>query len=99
MMGGHGCAGGAGMGGLQWRLAFVFWIAVVPASAETAMEVQSWCRDIAHTRFVREHKVNVGQKFEDGFCWGAFAALQTVSAFASADQRVLWICAPAESTR
>jgi len=88
-----------GMHGLRWWLTLAFWIAAVPACAETALEVQSWCGDIAHARLNGEHKVYLSRTFEDGFCWGAFAALQAASNFISADQSVLWICAPTEATR
>ena len=87
------------MHGLRWWLTFAFWIAAVPACAETALEVQSWCGDIAHARLNGEHKVYLSRTFEDGFCWGVFAALQAASNFISADQSVLWICAPTEATR
>jgi hypothetical protein len=46
-----------------------------------------------------EHKVYLNRTFEDGFCWGAFAAIQAASGFISADQAVLQICAPTEVTR
>jgi hypothetical protein len=88
-----------GMPGLRWWLTFALWIAAAPASAEKALEVQSWCREIAHAPLMREHKVYLNRTFEDGFCWGAFAAIQTASGFISADQPVLRICAPTEATR
>jgi hypothetical protein len=82
---------------LRW-LTFAFWIAASPASAETALEVQSRCRDIAHAPLA-EHKVYLNRTFEDGFCWGAFAAIQAASGFISADEPVFQICAPTEVTR
>jgi hypothetical protein len=87
-----------GMRGLRLWLTFAFLIAATPASAEKALEVQSWCRNIAHAPLT-EHKVYLNRTFEDGFCWGAFAAIQAASNFIYADQHVLKICVPTEATR
>jgi Rap1a immunity proteins len=83
-----------------------FWLpallagALAPARAETALEVQSWCRAVANTEPRADGTVNVGPGFEDGFCWGAFATFQTLSAsITPSRQFLLYFCPPAGATR
>jgi hypothetical protein len=47
-----------------------------PAFAEeTALEVQSWCKEITSSR-IRDSKIEMRQTFENGFCWGAFTMFE-----------------------
>jgi hypothetical protein len=69
------------------------------AKAETALEVQSWCREIAYAKLSADH-VLYTPTYDSGLCWGAFAATQAFSGFLEADGTpILRFCAPETSTR
>ncbi len=71
-----------------------------PAWAETALEVQSWCKRTSEALVLANGSINLGASFNDGFCWGAFAAIQDFSRHVNSEkQRLLNICTPPGSTR
>ena len=62
-----------------WVFLTVFIITTSSSQAETALEVQSWCTTTANAPLLADGKVGLGTTFDDGFCWGAFAAIQDLS--------------------
>jgi Rap1a immunity proteins len=71
-----------------------------PSLAETALEVQSWCKRTVEAPVLADRRVKVGNTFNDGFCWGAFAAIQDLTRIATPEnERLLNICSPSNSTR
>jgi hypothetical protein len=72
---------------------------VVPALAETATEVQSWCRPMGSAQVLPDGRIRAGTKFEDGFCWGAFASMQELGNIVHDNEPLLLFCAPVGSTR
>jgi hypothetical protein len=69
-------------------------------TAETALEVQSWCRDIITAKPGANHTFSFRPTHETGFCWGSFGAIQELSLAAQEDgTRLLGICLPADSDR
>jgi len=83
---------------MRYWLTATLCMAVAPASAETALEVQSWCKQIASAPVKANEYISIEHTFESGFCWGAFATIQSYSDNLSVDNRQI-ICAPADSTR
>ncbi len=78
-------------------LALIVWR---PALGETALEMQSWCRQIVSGPILANDTVYVGTTFNDGVCWGSFAAIQQLSRIV--DQNgimLLRFCPPPDSTR
>src|SRR5947209_8477617 len=71
------------------------------ARAETALEVASSCKQLRSVSAGPNAKVTITRNFNNGFCWGAFAALQGLSAtkWPESDKSLLGFCAPRESTR
>jgi hypothetical protein len=71
------------------------------ARAETALEVQSACQQLAKISARPGAKVTIARTFENGVCWGAFAAFQGFGASTWPDTQkpILGFCAPPESTR
>src|SRR3954451_18332420 len=69
--------------------------------AESSLEVQSSCRQLAKASDAADAKLTIARNFDNGFCWGAFAALQGLSAsrWPDSDKSILGFCAPPESTR
>jgi hypothetical protein len=71
-----------------------------PACAETATEVQSWCKPVANASVDPDGMVDVGNTFDRVFCWGAFAAIQGLSRLVPDDGTpLLLFCAPPTSNR
>jgi hypothetical protein len=71
-----------------------------PALGETALEMQSWCRHIASAPVLANDTVYVGTTFNDGVCWGSFAAIQQLSRIVDQDGiTLLRLCPPPDSTR
>jgi len=68
-----------------------------PAAAETALQVRSWCHEVAAARFTHDNKLYMTSTFDSGFCWGAFGALQDLGDATLADKkRLLGFCAPSD---
>jgi hypothetical protein len=69
--------------------------------AETSRQVQTSCKQLAKASDVADAKLTIARNFDNGFCWGAFAALQGLSAsrLPDANKSILGFCAPPESTR
>lgn len=69
----------------------------IPAKAETALQVRSWCHEVADARFTHDGKLYMPQTFDSGFCWGAFAALQNLGdAIVADEKKLLGFCAPSD---
>jgi len=69
-------------------------------SLETTLQVQSWCKDIANASISSNGSFELPATRDNGFCWGAFAAIQELSRVVLRDKRLaLEVCSPAESTR
>ena len=47
---------------------------------ESSLEVQTSCRQLAKASGAADAKLTIARNFDNGFCWGAFAALQGLSA-------------------
>jgi hypothetical protein len=76
-------------------LAFALCLLTVPArAAETALQVQSWCKEIANLRVDEKHQFTMNQTFDNGFCWGAFALFQEVSYWGRDGTKILGLCLP-----
>ena len=72
-----------------------------PASAESAAQMASLCRPILTAQMSAEGGILMGQTFEIGMCWGAFATIQEAFAWASSDleKRFFGVCFPEKNTR
>jgi hypothetical protein len=44
------------------------------------LEIQTSCRQLAKASGAADAKLTIARNFDNGFCWGAFAALQGLSA-------------------
>src|SRR4051794_22362514 len=68
------------------------------ARAESSLEVQSSCRQLAKASDAADAKLTIARNFDDGFCCSAFAALQGVSAsrWPDSNKAILGFCAPSE---
>jgi hypothetical protein len=72
----------------------------LPAHGETALQVQSWCKEITTYRVGADSKFMMQETFDNGFCWGAFATYQSVTDFANSDgSPLLALCIPAGVSR
>ena len=71
------------------------------AKAETSLDLASSCKQLRSVTAGAKAKVTILRTFNNGFCWGAFAALQGLSAtkWPESDKSLLGFCAPRESTR
>jgi hypothetical protein len=71
------------------------------AKAETALEVQSWCKPFVTAKLGTNNSVaRVEEDPYTDFCWGAFAMIQEFSRFVRGDgTAMIDICAPSDSTR
>jgi hypothetical protein len=70
------------------------------ANAETALEVQSWCKPVLNGRLGTDGMIYYTVTAETSFCWGAFAAIQEVSKYMWDDStRLLGFCPPETSTK
>lgn len=75
-------------------------LSTCPASAETALEMQSYCSAVASSRVLGSGLVEMPADLEGSHCWGAFGAVQELSRLAKVDgSLLLGICAPETSTR
>jgi hypothetical protein len=83
--------------------ALVVFSLVVPKAmgAETAAELASICMPIAQTPPASDGELHFKPTFDNGRCWGAFAAIQSLSRIKSTLDKppLLGICAPAQTTR
>ncbi len=70
-------------------------------AAETAAEFAAICAKVAASAPGSEGRLHFEPNFENGRCWGAFAAAQALSRIKSATDKppLLGICTPEESTR
>ena len=92
---------------VSWAIApvaaVIVFLAHVPKAfgAETAEELALICTSIAGTSPASDGQLYFNQTFDNGRCWGAFAAVQALSRIKSAVDRppLLGICAPTETTR
>jgi hypothetical protein len=66
--------------------------------ADTAGDMLSNCRPIERAT-TRGQMISFAPTYEAGLCWGAFAAVQRATAFASDRKPLLSVCAPENSTR
>jgi hypothetical protein len=81
-------------------LSFLLCSVSVDVKAETAFEVQSWCKEIVNAKFRPDHMISYRQNHDTGFCWGAFGMMQELSVFVRDDgTRMLGFCPPKDSTR
>ena len=70
------------------------------AKAETALEVQSWCKAVVNGKLGANDTISYPPNHDTGFCWGAFGAIQDLSKYVGHDgTRLLRFCAPADSSR
>jgi hypothetical protein len=69
------------------------------ARAETALEVQSWCKELVHAKIPADNRVFFKEDVYSGFCWDAFAVIQQFSRYTRNGTLLLGMCAPADSTR
>jgi hypothetical protein len=81
------------------RATIVLWLFAFPAWAESALQVQSWCTAIVNAPIRSDGSFFLEATPESNFCWGAFAAVQGLSAGKYAGESLLRICAPTKSTR
>lgn len=81
-------------------IAILFLLTASPAVAETALEVQSWCRAVANAEIREDGFIHFFSNQETGFCWGAFAGIQDFVIWTDKDgARILGLCVPAKATR
>ena len=81
-------------------LAVMLCAASLPARAETAREVQSSCKDIAHAKSGPNQQITITSNYRSGFCWGTFASVQGLISYVSRDgARILRFCPPEGTTR
>jgi hypothetical protein len=69
---------------------------------ETALQVQSWCREVINAKLGANDTILLKRSnFYTGFCWGAFASIQQFSTYVprGSTDRLLYICTPPTSTR
>lgn len=70
------------------------------AKAESALEIQSWCKGIVNAKLGANHTIFYTPNYNTGFCWGAFGAIQEFSRFLRNDNTpMIDVCAPPNSTR
>ena len=70
------------------------------AKAETALEVQSWCKPFVTAKLGANKRIWAEENEDAGFCWGAFAAIQELSRFRkSSGATMIDVCAPSDSSR
>ena len=77
----------------------VFLTAFGGATAQSALEVQSWCEPIVTAQIPSAGRILFPTNFNTGFCWGAFGAMQDISRIVIDRGRLLLVCAPADSSR
>jgi hypothetical protein len=90
----------AGVRVLTARVALLLFLLMAPMSAraQTALEVESWCRDFATIEIRVDGKINVPMTAER--CWGAFTATQQLSVLGDDTGRpMLKVCPPPAATR
>jgi hypothetical protein len=63
------------------------------AKAETALEVQSWCKPFVTAKLGANKRVWAEENKDTGFCWGAFAAIQEFSRFRKSGAAMIDVCA------
>jgi hypothetical protein len=51
------------------------------AKAETALEVQSWCKAVVNGKLGTNDTISYPPNHDTGFCWGAFGAIQELSKY------------------
>jgi hypothetical protein len=67
---------------------------------ETALEVQSWCKQIVTAKIAADSRLFFKLSHDTGFCWGAIGAIQDLARINTDDGTpMIGICAPSESTR
>jgi hypothetical protein len=75
-------------------------LSAIPVRAETALQMQSWCKDITNVRITQNDHLLMPQTFDNGFCWGAFSVFEGLGrAVLPNKSRLLGFCAPETSTR
>ncbi len=79
--------------------ALILCLSSLGAEAETALEVQSWCKQIVNSKIHADNRVFFKEDVYSGFCWGTFAVVQQFSRYSSNGTLLLGMCAPADSTR
>ncbi len=71
------------------------------ARAETALTMKSYCAQIIGAKIISDNKIVMPQTFKAGMCWGAFSAIQRLSATSFSPQKITTItrvCAPINSS-
>jgi hypothetical protein len=70
-------------------------------AAETAGELATLCIGVANAPVARDGRLHFDPTFENGRCWGAFAAVQELSRMKRTTEEppLLGICAPETTTR
>jgi hypothetical protein len=70
-------------------------------ATETADELVSDCANVSAAQTTRDGQLHFEPTFENGRCWGAFAAVQELSRIKldAASPPALGICAPENTTR
>ena len=80
--------------------AMLFLLTASPATAETALEMQSWCRPVANAQIRENGDILMPSNQETGFCWGAFAGIQDFVIWRNYDgTQILKLCVPFGATR
>jgi hypothetical protein len=83
------------------RVALIAALNLVPLSlrAETAQEVQSWCRPFLNARMEPNGTFYALKSYDSGFCWGAFAVIQEIFGMTAPPGGSPRICLPSPSNR
>jgi hypothetical protein len=83
-------------------------LAPLDSRAETALEVESWCKPIANAAFGENGEISYHSNSDTEFCWGAFATIEELSRVLSSYSYndntltctpLIGICAPSAVTR
>jgi hypothetical protein len=93
------------------RAAAAFVMLSVPSGARadiSTMEMMEWCKPVVNATPLPDGKARVESTFESGICWGAFIALQSLSADhlyknginerLNQNESMLGVCPPTDST-
>jgi hypothetical protein len=70
------------------------------AEAETALQVQSFCRGVAEAKSLADGSIQIPSDSNSSHCWGAFGAVQELIPLVDrGGGRLLSICGPEMATR
>jgi hypothetical protein len=79
---------------------FALITATATTTAETALEVQAWCKPVVNAEQLENSMIHYKGTHDTGFCWGGFATIQELAHYEwDSGTTILRFCPPPTLSR